>query len=572
MPIYTDDPGQGINQPLSNAPSGLGESLLSSLKEGFNEGPVVSGYRFAQADQLASDPNSTIVSKSDAESRLKEYGVKSINVPDSGVTQSFLDHVISERRESLAKQQIAMSAPSGWVATPLNFAANLAGSMADPGNMALALVPFGGEAKAATMLGRFGERLATGARLGAAQAIATVPLTAQAAAAEGDDFTYGNALESTFFNTLAGGLMHAGGGLIADVVRSRRAGSVAGATDNPATSADARPVADAQPTPVVTPDNIPAGVNIPEAGTNADLSAAIARDAEAYAYSRAYDDVVPEYLARQQELQTGRIDNVADLRTELATNTRQSEALDATLAQRTTDYQAQRVKFKDARARAQRDIQAEKDAITARNQEINQTLERNAAAEQARGRESQLSRKEIPDDLAPVIAQRAQQIRENMQMSPVAGAVRTASAAVRDADWSVNQQAYRSALAHMMEGRSPDIEPFYDLHKPALRERAIQRIQNPVRQADEGGRAVSESADRVWQDTQKADHEITAATADLENEFNISDALLNDIATDNPEMAASMRENIASIRAEANDDSLGKAFRAFAACMINRGL
>lgn len=568
MPIYTDDPGQGINQPLSNAPSGLGESLLSSLKEGFKEGPVVSGYRFSQADQLANDPNSTIVSKSDAETRLKEYGVKSINVPDSGVTQTFLDHVISERRETLAKQQIAMSAPSGWVATPLNFAANLAGSMADPGNVALALVPFGGEAKAATMLGRFGERLSTGARLGAAQAIATVPLTAQAAAAEGDDFTYGNALESTFFNTIAGGLMHAGGGLISDVVRSRRAGAV----ENPAASQDVQPVADAQPTPVFTPDNIPAGVNIPESDTNADLSAAIARDAEAYAYSRAYDDVVPEYMARQQELQTGSIDNVADLRTELVTNNQKSEALDATLAQRTTEYQAQRMKFKAARARAQRDIEVEKDAITARNQEITQQIERNAAAEQAKGREAQLSRKEIPDDLAPLIAQRAQQIRESMQMSPVAGAVRTASAAVREADWSVNQQAYRGALAHMMEGRSPDIEPFYDLHKPALRERAIQRIQNPVRQADEGSRAVSESADRVWQDTQKADHEITAATADLENEFNISDALLNDIATDNPDLAASMRENIAAIRAEASDDSIGKAYRAFAACLINRGL
>lgn len=517
---------------------------------------------------MANDPNSTIVSKSDAETRLKEYGVKSINIPDSGVTQTFLDHVISERRETLAKQQIAMSAPSGWVATPLNFAANLAGSMADPGNVALALVPFGGEAKAATMLGRFGERLATGARLGAGQAIATLPLTAQAAAAEGGDFTYGNALESTFFNTLAGGLMHASGGLIADVVRSRRAG----ASENSSTPPDVQPVTDAQPTPVATSDNIPAGVNIPDSGTNADLSAAIARDAEAYAYSRAYDDVLPEYLSRQQELQTGRMDNVADLRIELAANNRQSDALDATLAQRTAEYQAQRMNFKAARARAQRDIQSEKDAITSHNQELTQQIERNAAAEQAKGREAQLSRKEIPDDLAPVIAMRAQQIRESMQMSPVAGAVRTASSAVREADWSVNQQAYRSALAHMMEGRSPDIEPFYELHKPALRERAIQRIQNPIHQADEGGRAVSESADLVWQDTQKTGHEISAATADLENEFNISDALLNDIATDNPELATSMRENIAAIRAEANDDSLGKAFRAFAACMINRGL
>lgn len=570
MPIYTDDPGQGINQPIGNAPSGLGESLLSSLKEGFNEGPVISGYRFAQADQLANDLSSAIVSKSDADARLKEYGVKSINVPDSGVTQSFLDHVIDERKQSLAKQQIAMSAPLGWLATPLNFAANLAGSMADPGNVALALVPFAGEAKAASVIGRFGERLVTGARLGAAQAVATVPFTAQAAAADGGDFTYGNALESVFFNTLAGGLMHAGGGVISDLVRARRAG--VSSEPSARTSPDVQPVADVQPTPVITPDNIPTGVNIPERGTNADLAAAIASDADNYAYSRAYDDVVPDYLARQQELQTGRINNVADLRTELTTNQRQSDSLDATLQQRTAEYQAQRMKFKEALSQAQKDIDSEKAQIAARNEEINQTLERNASAEQARGRQSQVGRGEIPGDLAGIIEQRAQQIRSGMQMSPVAGAVRTAAAAVREADWSVNQQAYRSALAHMMDGRTPDIEPFYDLHKPALRQRAIERIQNPTRVPDEGGRAVSESADRVWQDTQKTDHEVTSATADLENEFNISDALLSDIATTNPEMAASMRENIAAIRAEANDTSLVKAFRAFAACMINRGL
>lgn len=563
-PIYTDDPGQGINQPISNAPSGLGESLLSSLKEGFNEGPVVSGYRFAQADQLANDPNSTMVSKSDAEARLKEYGVKSINVPDAGITQSFLDHVVSERRDALAKQQIAAAAPSGLVTTPLNFTASLAGSMADPGNVALAFVPFAGEARAATMLGRFGERLAVGARLGAAQAVATVPFTAQAAAADGNDFTYGNAMESVFFNTLAGGLMHAGGGLIADAVRARR--------PVPAENPDAAPVVDSQPVPVVTPDNIPQGVNIPDAGTNADLSAAIARDAEGYAYSRAYNDVVPDYLSRQQELQTGFINNVADLRTELAANQRQIDALDTTVQQRTVEYQAQRMKFKEARSQALKDIEAEKAQIADRNAEINQTLERNAAAEQARGRQSQIGRGEIPAELAVIIDQRAQEIRSGMQMSPVAGAVRTAATAVREADWSVNQQAYRAAVAHMMEGRTPDIEPFYDLHKPALRQRAIERIQNPMPVPDEGGRTVSQSADRVWQDTQKPDHELTSATADLENEFNISDALLNDIATTNPEMAASMRENIAAIRAEANDNSLGKAFRAFAACMINRGL
>ncbi|WP_313488641.1 hypothetical protein [Pseudescherichia sp.] len=565
MPIYTDDPGLGINQPIGNAPSGLGESLLSSLKQGFEEGPVMSGYRFAQADMLANDPNSAIVSKADADERLKQYGVKSINVPETGVTQAFLDHVVAERKDSLARQQIAASAPSGWVATPLNFTASLAGSMADPGNVALAFVPFAGEARAASMLGRFGERFVAGSRLGAAQAVATVPFTAMAAAADGDDFTYGNALESTFFNTLAGGLMHAGGGVISDLVRPRRAAE-------PAAAETAIPATDAQPTAVVTPDNIPAGVNIPERGTNSDLAAAISSDAENYAYSRAYDDVVPEYMAQQRELQTGQIDNVADLRAELTANQRQADALDATVQQRTTDYQSQRMKFKDARARALKDVQAEKDAFTSRNDEISNTLEQNAAAEQARGRQSQVNKGEIPDDLKVRIAERAQQIRDGMQMSPVAGAVRTAAGAIREADWAVNQQAYRAALAHMMEGRSPDVEPFYELHTPALRERAIQRIQNPVRQVDETARPVSETADRVYRETQQADHEVTAAAADLDNEFNLSNALLDDIAVDNPELATTMRENLNAIRAEASDNSMSNAFRAFAACMINRGI
>ncbi|EAY0927164.1 hypothetical protein AH714_08835 [Salmonella enterica] len=568
MAIYTADPGDGINQPLSNIPSGLGESLLSSLKEGFNEGPVMSGYRFSQAESLASDPNSAIVSKADADAQLQEYGVKSINIPDGGVTQSYLEHVISERRETLAKQQIAMAAPKGWVSTPLNFAASLAGSMADPGNIALALVPFGGEAKAASMLGRFGERFVAGSKMGAAQAIATTPFTAMAAAAEGEDFTFGNALESTFFNTVAGGLMHAGGGVIADKVRSRRTN----ANSETGSERISSEVDISQPTPVRTAENIPSGINIPKAGTNADLAAAIARDAEDYAYSRAYNDVVPEYLAGQQELQTGKIPNAGELRSEYSANEWRLGELDKSLNQRTTDYQGQRMKFKESRAKAQKDIQAEKDALSTRNEEIRDTLQRNADAEQAYGKETQVSRGEIPDDLSGIISQRAEQIRSGMNMSPVAGAVRTAARAVQEADWSINQQAYRAALAHILDGRPPDIEAFYDLQKPALRERAIERIQNPIVKPDEGGRALSKGAERIFKDTQKPDYEITTAISDLENEFNISDGLLNDIETVDPELAATMRDKLSTIRNEANDESMGKAFKAFASCLINRGM
>ncbi|EKG1540552.1 hypothetical protein OW617_004981, partial [Escherichia coli] len=85
-------------------------------------------------------------------------------------------------------------------------------------------------------------------------------------------------------------------------------------------------------------------------------------------------------------------------------------------------------------------------------------------------------------------------------------------------------------------------------------------------------RPASETADRVYQETQKADHEITAAAADLDNELNLSNALLDDIAVDNPDLATTLRQKLNDIRADASDNSMSNAFRAFAACMINRGM
>lgn len=204
MPIYTDDPGTGINQPLSNVESGLGESLSASFTQGFREGPLMSGIRFAQADQYANDPNSPVVSKTEADAKLKELGVKSINIPDSGVTQSFMDHVTQERKEALARQQIASSAPSGFINTPLNFMVGLAGSMADPANLAIGLVPFAGEARAATALGRFGERFVQGSIYGGVQTAVAIPFTALAAAAEGDNFTLAQGMENIFLGMVGG--------------------------------------------------------------------------------------------------------------------------------------------------------------------------------------------------------------------------------------------------------------------------------------------------------------------------------------------------------------------------------
>ena len=303
MPIYTADPGRGINQPISNAPSGLGESLSAAFDEGLREGPLMSAIRMSEADSLAVDPDSEVITKDLADARLRELGVKSVQIPESGVTKAYLDHLTQEKKESLAKRQIAASAPGGLINTPLNFMASLAGSMADPANLAIGLIPFAGEAKAASLLGRAGERFVQGAAMGGAQTALTIPFTAGAAAAEGDDFTTADAMGNIFLSSLGGGLLHAGGGAIADLLRGRRESpstspvetaspvettSVSEPVDVAVQNADAarRPSPEAIQRRVVA-DDLAASQSAPI------FERAIASDLDQYAYSRAYDDVIP---------------------------------------------------------------------------------------------------------------------------------------------------------------------------------------------------------------------------------------------------------------------------------------
>lgn len=559
MPIYTDDPGQGINQPISNAPSGLGESLAASFNQGFREGPLMSGIRFVQADQYANDPNSPIVNKAEADAKLKELGVKSINIPDSGVTQSFLDHVTESRKEALAKQQIAASAPSGFLATPLNFMAGLAGAMADPANLAIGLVPFAGEARAATLLGRAGERFLQGAAMGGAQTAVTLPFTARAAAAEGEDFTMANALENMFYGTVGGGALHAGGGIIADLVRGRRA------TASSPESQVAEPAEVAS-----TVDAI--DVQRPVARSSLDLESetpflddAIAREADSYAYSRAYDDVIPDYRESLTAAQAGRIDNVADLRAEIADNNHRASLLDATLNDRINSYQNQRIKFREARQRALADIEQEKQAFISRNQEINQVLERNAAAERATAEQASIGRGEIPDGLKRSIEERAAQIKSSLQKTPLAQGIKTAAQKIESAHWTQRQNAFRAGISHMLQGKSPDIEPIFDLHAPELRESAFSQIQKgPRSDVEPSTVTASREADIQYQRASRENSELTSAVEDFDAEMNLARNMVDDL--DSPELKAALE----NLQKEANDESIFKGLQAYATCMLRR--
>ncbi|MCS3423446.1 hypothetical protein M2403_002047 [Rahnella sp. BIGb0603] len=560
MTIYTQDPGQGINQPIGNAPSGLGESLSATFVQGLDEGPFNSSLRMNRAYGELNDPASAMVPKSQADATLKQYGVKSINIPDEGVTQTYLDNVVSSRKDTLAKQQIASAAPSGFVATPLNVLANLAGAMADPGNLAIGLVPFAGEAKAATLLGRAGERFIQGAAMGGLQTAVTLPTTAMAAAAEGDDFTLGNAMENLIYGTIGGGALHAGGGVIADIVRGRRTPAT---TESPLETSTRNDIGNQ---PEVSSNAAPLTREVTQSDTATPfLDETIAKEADNYAYSRAYDDVIPDYQQSLNELQQGKVGNVADLRSEMAANEHAASQLDATLQSRTAQYQQQRLKYREARQRALSDIEGEKQSLNSRNAEIQQKLDGNAAAEKATGELAAIDRGEIPDALAKNIDERAGQIKSGLQQTSLARGVKTAAQKIDSANWVQRENAFRAGLSHMLQGKSPDIEPFFDLTSPELRESSMEQIRKGPRSDAEPSTAnASKEAESDYQRTNREDADLQNAQEDFEAEMNLARSRVDELDS------AELREALGEIQKQANDESLVKGYQEYAACMLRR--
>ena len=539
MPIYTDDPGSGINQPLSNVESGLGESLSASFAQGFREGPLMSGIRFSQADQYANDPNSPVISKTEADAKLKELGVKSINIPESGVTQAFMDHVTQERKEALARNQIAAAAPSGFINTPLNFMAGLAGSMADPANLAIGLVPFAGEAKAATVLGRFGERFIQGAGYGAAQTAVALPFTALAAASDGEDYTLGNAMENIFMGMVGGGLIHAGGGVIADVVRGRRAPDASVSGDQPevrATSPEPNPVA----------------------------NEAASVDLDSYIYSRAYDDVAPSFRSDLEATRDSVTSNISEVQSAIDSTQQQISDIQSTLETRVAGYKQQGMKSRDARAAAKQDIASEVEQINQRRTELDAEVDRHNASRKASEELTNLEKGEIPAALRDRIAARADELRQGFEINPVARAVQDAAQRIDSANWTQRENAFRAGISHMLQGRTPDIEPFFDLHRTDLRATAFDQIkQGPRPDIDEPTVRSSADADMQYQRSQKND-DLTSAQEDFDAELQLARNMVDDL--DSPELKSALE----GIQKEANDESFIKGIQAYATCMLRR--
>ncbi|EPC3761962.1 hypothetical protein ACRZET_002625 [Klebsiella michiganensis] len=572
MAFYTGAPLENNPLPVEGQQPLL-SSLGSSVSEGFNEGPVVSWGEESRLARLNMDPNADRYSQEDAKRLFGEHKIESINVPATGLTKSYVDAVIQDHQEHLNRQQILQGAPSGVIATPLKFMANLAGNMADPGNIAIGLIPFVGEARAATLLGRAGQRFIQGSVYGAVQTAATMPLVADGQAAQGNDFTMGDYASNFLLGTIGGGILHAGGGVVADVLRARdmstsRVNEVPGsATEKSPSPENGLPIESPAAEPLLDGASVlPDSPTFIARSPADDLARSIDHYRESYAQQTAYNDIAPGYVDNLQELSAGQISGVGNLRRQVESLTGDLASLDGTLPELTRKYQGQQMKFREARAAAQRDIDNRRQQIQSEIDQVNAQISDHQTGARAAQELASISRGEVPQPLAQQVSRRADEIRMSLQQSPVAQGVKSAAQKFGEADWMVRNQAMRSAVAQMRRGEDVNIEPFLNLVDPRKKITAIDDLSVPRRiPSSSDDVAASVAADnqiKAAKDLGTTDDSLRQAEENLNYERQINDA----ISSDDPEFAALMKQ----VDQEAADTSMEKAIKAAAMCRIGK--
>ncbi|MFA1661600.1 hypothetical protein ACDX32_19570 [Klebsiella quasipneumoniae] len=565
--------------PLSNNPlpvegkQPLLRSLGASVSEGFNEGPFVSWGEESRLARLNIDPSAERYNQEDARRLFGEHKIESINVPAEGLTKPYVDAVIQDHQAHLNRQQILQGAPSGTVATPLKYMANLMGNMADPGNALIGLIPFVGEARAATLLGRAGQRFLQGSAYGAAQTAATMPLVAEGQAAQGNDFTMGDYASNFLFGTIGGGILHAGGGVVADALRARdmstsRVNEVPGAaTEKSPSPENGLPIESPAAEPLILqPGIFPDSPTYLARAPSDDLARSIDHYRENYTQQTAYNDVVPSYADNLQELASRQITGVGELQRQVESLTRDIGSLDASLPELTKQYQGKRMKFREARATAQAELDNRRQQLQAEVEQLNSRIGEHQNGARAAQELASISRGELPEPLAQQVSRRADEIRLSLRQSPVAQGVKSAAQKLGESDWMVRNQAMRSAVAQMRRGEDVNIEPFLNLADPKKKITAIEDLSLPRRipaaQDDVVASASADNQIKFAGESGTTDDALRQAEENLNYTRQINEA----ISSDDPEFAALMKQ----VDHEAADTSMEKAIKAAAMCRIGK--
>ena len=162
----------------------------------------------------------------DADAANTKFGIPGVLTFDRPVTEAAAEALKKGREDEMRRQAIIARRPDSVLTGGLaRGVVSFGTAMLDPVNIGLALIPFVGEARMATLLGTTSMTLAragAGATGGAAGMLLAEPLEYGLARSEFNDRHMTDTLAAVAFGGLLGGGLHVLGGAVGDAVRGRR--------------------------------------------------------------------------------------------------------------------------------------------------------------------------------------------------------------------------------------------------------------------------------------------------------------------------------------------------------------
>lgn len=191
--------------------------------------------------------------------------------------------------------------------------------------------------------------------------------------------------------------------------------------------------------PVVLPDNILSASFL----RTADDVPVVAPSRDAALVS-AREELLPTIRAETEKAAAGTMPNVKDVKSELSAVSRSIEGLDDTFRARAKEFQGEGMGRKQAEQAARQAIADERAQLGERQSVLNESLNSNRSAEQARADLNALDRGEIPARFAERFNVRADEIIQGFQRKPLAAGV--AEARLTPTPRQVNERVAREEI------------------------------------------------------------------------------------------------------------------------------
>lgn len=254
MTVFTDGLRlEPENRGVSDYTGSYGESLGSTVGETVADWPTsqllgIGELEHARGNDLsgmsgvddaltfggasAPAPAVAMIGKLEAADRVKAAGLdKELKLPDQDtIAAPALDIMINRARDRRERQATLERGPQGILPSALMVGTSFLVGAIDPLNIASAFIPVMGELRYGKLLadagtsfaGRTAVRMGVGGASGAVGQAALEPLDWYAHTQEGRDFGMADVLHNLVFGAALGGGLHAAGGGIRDVYRSRK--------------------------------------------------------------------------------------------------------------------------------------------------------------------------------------------------------------------------------------------------------------------------------------------------------------------------------------------------------------